>query len=145
MQGHMLYAAILAVLMSLLFSNDPQKESRVQLVLFFLIPLMYLLDVHLRDELQREYDCVQIKSDAIDLLVNRSSNSIRWYSFTGSAYYNELQKARDPDNVHLRKLEEAVHPEVQQIMYYVLPWLAVYIFATRRFRTNGNVTGLQDP
>lgn len=134
MQNLMFYAAILAVLTSLLFSGDPTKERRVETVLLLLIPTMFPFDVHLLDQLKRERDCEKIQLNAVDFLTNRSPNDDKWYSVPNPAFFGQLVNASNIDKVHLRKIEEAVHPEFPQFIYYFVPWFAVYLFGTRKFR-----------
>lgn len=138
-QARMFYSVILVGLASLLFTLRSEKQDSAGWVSFILLALIIFtssVEVQLEDLRKRQESFYHITVNAIDSLVDVKSIDETWYKLDYQDYYKQLPKPSEQPSRYYRKLQEAVHPDVVQIIYYFVPWLAVYLFATRRFRKN---------
>ncbi|MCG6959808.1 hypothetical protein LJE82_07960 [bacterium BMS3Abin03] len=125
-QARTIYIAILAVLLTLLFSNKKENgRTNIQLVLIIIIILSYLIEVHSIDFLERENDCTNIISKSTEKIVNSNMLDAVWIKLDYQKYDREVEKASDGS--FCRKLNSAVHPDIEQIGIYIVPFLFIYI------------------
>lgn len=136
LQARVFYAVILAGLASLLFTQVRRKRSGVGLILLGLITLMYLLDVHLEDLGKRHTEASQTFGAATDSLVNALPNSRTWYEVRFDSLWHQLNCAKHKSVQ--RKIQAFLHPGLEQILYYIVPWLVVYI-SIRRWIPQGSL------
>lgn len=127
MQSLMFYCAIMAGLMSLLFTRKG-KESKIltSVFLFFIIALLYLVDVHQQDLIQRNESPRKITSEAVDLLVIPYNDTV--YKLSYDSMNAQYDSAANPGRRWFRKLYAVYHPNLPQIVYYIIPWLLIFIY-----------------
>jgi hypothetical protein len=129
MQIRLFYAAILAGLASLLFIPKHDREHSVEFVLLILISLMYLLEVHLDDLYKRQVAVYYMKIIAADSLINLPPSDTNWYCLkTGDQ--NSVFKMAET-NRWSRKLLSACQPDMEQLMFYLVPWFGICGFVIR--------------
>lgn len=128
------YSIILAGLASLLFTgrlkdNEKRDVRQIRLVLLWMIPLMYLLEVHLEDLRQRSEVTFGETLKAVELLANKSPTDSTWYVLNYKNLNNLQTAASHWPDVWRRKLGNAIRcPDSIQIVYYFFPWLALCWF-----------------
>lgn len=120
LQVRLFYAAILAGLVSYLYSNP---KPLIALFILLLIIIMYLQEVHLEDLLRRSTICYFIKCKAVEQLINVKP---RWYKLK----YESLHKQQEKASRHRwrRKFSYACNPSIEQIIFYCIPWLGINLF-----------------
>jgi hypothetical protein len=126
MQARIFYAAILAGLVLLLFRDDHKMKRRVGLFLLVLTSVMYALDVHLEDLNKRQLDAASIFGRATEGLINQTPGDSTWFALTFRRMEEEMGKASETGL--WRKSRAATRPNVEQIIYYFIPWFVVYGF-----------------
>ena len=135
MQARMFYCAILVVILSVFSRKTPAvKRWHMVALLCSLIAFMYLLDVHLEDQLIRNRATDSILGQALDSLTNVSSIDRDWYSIDGKKLSAEVAKPSQWPERWWRKLDLASQPSLPQIIYYFIPGFGVYLFASRSRR-----------
>jgi|WetSurMetagenome_2_1015567.scaffolds.fasta_scaffold69409_2 hypothetical protein len=75
-QVRLFYAAILAGLVSYLFSNH---NPMIALFILFFILVMYLQEVHINDLINRSECDYHVRRKAVEILINLKPESNRWY------------------------------------------------------------------
>ena len=127
MQSRMFYCAIMAGLISLLFTRK-EKENKLitSIFLFFIITLLYFVDIHQQDLIRRNVSARNVTSKTIDKLVNSRIETFYILSFDNmNAQY---KKATEPCGRWLRKAYKVYDPDLSQFVYYIIPWLAILIY-----------------
>jgi hypothetical protein len=129
MQFRLFYTAILAGLSSLFFHKDIMWKSFIRITLLFLIIMMYLLEVHFDDLYRRQKDFSIIMYNSADSLISLKPNDSTWYDFKK---WDTSDVKANWDSVSTngsiyRKLKEALSPDVEQMVYYLIPWSVLFI------------------
>jgi hypothetical protein len=134
MQSRMFYCVILAGLVSLLFTRK-EKEKKLlafnekkllAFILLVMIPLMYVIDVHQKDLIRRNMSVTKITSKAVNQLVNSCTDTI--YYVLKDDLTTEYKNATERCERWGRKVCTAFTPDLLQIVYYFLPWLAIFTY-----------------
>lgn len=144
MQARMFYCAILAVILSLLPRR--LKKWLPTLLLCSLIFFMYLLDVHLEDQLLRQRRANSVIGHAIDSLVNVTTLEEDWYSLNTKQFTQQVAQPSEWPSRWWRKLDWASQPSLPQIIFYFVPAFGMYLYATgsrRKGRTLSDIKGLR--
>ncbi|MCX6163348.1 MAG: hypothetical protein NTU73_00545 [Ignavibacteriae bacterium] len=125
MQSRMFYCAILAGLVSLLLTRKEKEKKLLAFILLVMIPLMYVIDVHQKDLIRRNMSVTKITSKAVNQLVNSYTDTIYVLKDDLTAEY---EKATERCERWGRKAYTASTPDLLQIVYYFLPWLAIFTY-----------------
>jgi hypothetical protein len=130
-QTRSIYVGIFGALLALALHNRDSNKSYIAILCA--IVLLYALDVHLLDLIDRTSDSKRITSNALDSLVaQRPTNNI-WYDM------NYIQRNSQFEDVHdariARKIRSAFRPDIAQAVFYVLPFCVFYFVSTMRYRT----------
>jgi len=123
-QNRLFYAAILAALASLLFMKDSPNPTIRTFLLFFIL-VMYLLEVH-REDLDNRYSAgFDIKGLEVEKLINAKSTT-PWYFVTGDSVNAKMAESNKLLSRVPRKLQRAANPDLEQVAFYFIPWIAIY-------------------
>jgi hypothetical protein len=129
-QTRSIYIGIIGVLLTFLFNRNGNRKTYI--VLLSLIILFYGLDIHLVDLIQRSSDVKQITSDALDLIVKQNPTDSIWYNINYSLRDSQFPKFHDTRI--FRKLNSAFHPNIDQMVFFIFPFIAIYIGSTFPYR-----------
>jgi hypothetical protein len=130
-QTRNMYFAIIAVLLAITYSDNSRKRIG-ETVILVLIVLMCYVDVHLEDQLKRSDEKNQVTHKAVDSLLNAPEASFAWYRLDYRQTENQLKKASQESL--LRKLRLGSQLNVERCVFYIIPWILVYIIATSHLR-----------
>jgi len=136
-QTRTIYFGILAVLLSLLFSigtgnKTPDEKFSGYKILLCLIFVMYLLDVHIVDSLEREAYSIHFTAMMIEKQLNTNPYDSTWYSINYSDYKKQLDKASKWSDRWYRKFIKTFHPSLVQIAYYLIPFTILHFIYFRK-------------
>jgi hypothetical protein len=128
-QARTIYIGIVAVILSLILSSNKQrKKLPIYLILLFLIPLMYALDVHLKDLYHRQNFCEGIAVKNMVILINKDSINTTWYSLDFENVNTYWKAGAEKPKRWLRKFLKIFRPDGEQWVYFLIPWIVLYIF-----------------
>ena len=132
------YFLIVAGILSLILSSKIIKMNRLPmfLILLSLITLMYALDVHLKDLYNRQNSCYTIYGNNIIDLINKDSINTTWYNLDLDSLHIKWKNAANKTTRWKRKSKMAFDPDGEQIIYFIIPWILVYILTAREFIKN---------
>lgn len=121
-QVRMFYAGFLAALISLLITiKEKENKIYIWLLLIFLIPIMYFLEIHQNDLLERSETSAKIKKNAIEILANNTS---QYYKLDSCPYIKELRKMEYESKI--RKLKKIINPSFELMIFYIVPFFIIY-------------------
>ncbi len=122
-QIRLFYAAILTGLVSYLFSSN---NPLIALFILFLILIMYLLEVHFNDLINRSEIGYFIMRKAVERLINLKPKNNKWYILN----FKSLLKQQENASNHRwrRKFFSACNPNIEQIIFYCIPWLGISLY-----------------
>jgi hypothetical protein len=130
-QTRNIYFAIIAVVLTITYSDNSRKRIG-EIVILVLIVLMCYVDVHLEDQLKRSDDKNQVTHNAVNSLVNAPEASFTWYRLDYRQTENQLKKASQES--FCRKLRLGSQFNIERLVFYIIPWILVYIIATLDLR-----------
>lgn len=116
-----IFIAILAVILSFLFNEKTNKKALVK-ILITMILIFYFAEVHTRDLLNRSKGCNTIVTKSLEQIANSNSLELDWYTFDYVQYRAQQVKAASLNRWY-RKAWDALHPDVEQFVFYILPFL----------------------
>ena len=128
MQIRLFYVAILAGLSTLLFHNNLMSRKKIRIVLLTLIILIYFLEVHKNDLYKRQLAVYHIKDAAIHSLAHLDPTDSTWYSIEYDSVRAKWNNACDKNNARIRKLIASTRPNPEQIIFYVIPFGALFVY-----------------
>ena len=131
-QARTIYVAILSILISLIFGREPTNKILICWILLCLISVMYLLDIHTCDLMERETYTNQLISKTINKRLNANPLDSTWFAVADSAYQEQLAKASLWPDRWYRKFVEAFHPSLVQLSYYLIPFLFLHYYLARK-------------
>ncbi len=133
-QARSIYFGILVVILTLMFRSEENKtyKFRVSLVLLGIIIMIYSLEIHLKDMQERQISCNTLTGKVYEKLVSSNDINCNWYEFNCNKRDSCWEGACY--NKHLRKLKKAFHPDAEQRIYYIIPWLILSYLAIYFFR-----------
>jgi hypothetical protein len=126
-QTRSIYFGILAILLSFVISKDSKNKISILSTLLGLTIIMYLLDVHMKDLMKREYDSTQLGTNEIHNLLNKNPNDSTWYILSFDNYDKTLGMASKWPERWYRKFVSACYPDGVQIVYFYIPFILFYI------------------
>lgn len=126
-QSRTIYIAILVALLSFLFNKKSGGLAWTMkyILLLFTITVMYFVEVHSEDLLQRQENCKDIISKSTENLVNSTELSTKWFALDYRNYLTQIDKASESS--FYRKLIRASHPSIEQKGIYVFPYMLILI------------------
>lgn len=132
-QARTIYFAVLALLLTLMFSNKKENGRKdVEVILIMLLILvMYLVEVHSEDLLKRQDSCTEIIARSTEQIVNAEDLYSIWYKLDYSEYINGIHTASDGSLE--RKIIKAFHPDIEQRGIYFVPLIIIYIISLINF------------
>jgi hypothetical protein len=130
-QVRLFYAAILAGLVSYLYSN---QRPLIALFILLLILIMYLQEVHLKDLINRSEICYFIKCSAAEQLISLKPKNKEWYTLNYESLHEQQKKASN--HRWRRKFFTACNPSIEQTIFYCIPWLGINLFYIDKFVFN---------
>jgi hypothetical protein len=124
-QARTIYVAIITLLLSLMFSKQLENVKKyIELILILLIGMMYLVETHSIDLLERQETCVEIISRSTEKVVNTQSLDSVLYFLDYEKYISEIKAASN--GRHIRKYLRACHPDLDQTIY-IIPLIFIFI------------------
>ena len=133
-QTRSIYFGILAILLSIAFSKDSMNKISTPSALLGLIIIMYLLDVHMVDLMNRENDTVQLGTNEVHRLLNMNPDDSTWYYLSFDCYDKMLGMASKKPERWLRKFALACHPDGAQFVYFCIPCVLFYYVLVCKIR-----------
>ena len=134
-QTRSIYIGVIGVLLTFIFSklNDKNQiaNNKVYIIILILIVLFYGIDVHLKDLKQMITDSNKITSSSLDFIVKQKPPDYIWYNIDYSKrnlQYPEIKNARI-----FRKLNEAFNPDITEIVFFILPFISIYILMSFKY------------
>lgn len=125
-QARTIYIGIVAVFLSLFFTKRIKKKFQMLVFLFSLINLMYLLDVHLKDLYWRQNLSYKMTISQMEDLTNSCKIETIWYEVKTDGLNAQLVTAGSRWNRISRKIHWTLRPDGEQIIYFIIPWFALY-------------------
>jgi hypothetical protein len=121
-QTRSIYIVILAALSSLAFGGN--SKNTVMVIILVVILSMYFLDVHAEDLLTRQKEGMRISTNALIKMTNLCLSDTTRYLLTYEKMDAQFEDAKSGSL--LRKLYIAFHPDLERIIFYILPLLLVF-------------------
>jgi hypothetical protein len=132
MQSRMFYCAIIAGLISLLFTIKKIKRKIILInLLILIIALLYFVDVHQQDLIQRNTNTGIITKNATNQLANSFTDTVTIYVLSYHEQFAQYEKAAEPLGRWFRKAYTAYHPDLPQIVYYILPFVYFLFYSIK--------------
>jgi hypothetical protein len=94
--------------------------------------LMYLIDVHFADLDRRNLNAEAATAAAVQTMLDLKDNDSSWYVLRLDGLNAHVESARETSLA--RKRYYAFTPNLEQVVFYVLPMLLMYLWATWRQR-----------
>lgn len=140
MQTRSFYVIILVALLSFMLGNSKSQHPKnfIEKILLFIVILIFLIEVHNDDLNKRTNISFDVKGVAVQKLLNTNINNTIWYNVSPDTLNSELYKIHEVKNRWLRKLQAACDPNAEQIVFYLVPFIAVYLRILSR-RKNRNL------
>lgn len=133
------YTVILIGIFSIIFSNQKEKKNLQRNMIFLgfaFILIMYLMDIHYKDMIERNVFTINMHRLNIETLVNSYPNNDSWYQLD----FSELKEVMD--TVHFeriqRKITKVFQPDLAQIVFFIIPLIVMYFFG-RPFLRKQNI------
>jgi hypothetical protein len=132
------YFLIIAVILSLILSSNSEKRKRLPMfvILLSIIALMYSLDIQLQDQNNRNSRYYGTILGNVEKVINSDSVNTFWYKFDTDNMRTQLVKSAKFSVRMKRKFLKVFHPDGEQIVYFVIPWIFVYYFSVFEFYRN---------
>jgi hypothetical protein len=129
------YFLIIAGILSLILGIERKGKGKLSLyiVILSVITLLYALDVHLIDQFNRQNAYYDITLGNIENIINNGSVNSTCYEIYRGDINLEWKKFGEKIKRRQRKVYMAFHPDMEQIVYFVIPWLMVYILGAFEF------------
>jgi hypothetical protein len=124
-QVRLYYITLLAAMITI-FAIKKNAKKLILWCIIFIIPSMYLLDVHFSDLYFRHHKSAVFLGNAQDILVSISPSSNTYYSLNMDVLHSLTDSLKFTG--YNRKLSSLIHPILEQGIYYILP-LAVFLSA----------------
>jgi hypothetical protein len=144
MQIRLFYEAMLAGLASIFLTRSKDSKLSIGVILLFFIMLMYALEIHRDDLAKRAISAFYIKGGELNKLVNSGPSDNTWYHFVPDSLQQQMNAASKSENRTRRKFLAACQPNLEQIAFYLVPWVLLYVACTifqiqkRRLITSGS-------
>jgi hypothetical protein len=122
-----IYIVIIAALISIVFSNNMNKKIIV--IIIGVIVFMYYLDIHVQDLLVRQRGGVDISTKALLELTNISPSDTTNCILSYKDMMDQYEKLKK--GTILRKLYIGLRPNIEMIVFYILPFVLSVIFFLR--------------
>lgn len=126
-QSRTIYIVLIAVLLTWIIDKEKTKNFVIVLILF-LITGMFGVEVHVQDLLVRSSRRCSIVNSSVEQLVNSPSIDSIWYRLNYTEYRCQGIKAKVFLNRIWRKLWSAYNPDGEQLGFYVIPFLLLYVY-----------------
>jgi hypothetical protein len=124
-QLHAIYFGFLAVILSIILKGKTKKKLPY-LLLFFLIPVMWWLNIHQQDLNNRSDYMSRNTGHNIEQFVNLHPTNATWYTLDYKAVKDSLDTCKN--HAFIRKLTKFYKPSMEQIIFYIVPLCLVYVF-----------------
>jgi hypothetical protein len=132
MQARVSYCAILAGAVALMARRNARARRNVAAVALVVILLLYGIDVHLKVLIARTREVLSVydSTEAMILLTRPTDSS--WHTLDAEAL--KSLRGGPPSDVRERKIRAFVHPDLEEWIYYFIPFVGFYFSATRLMR-----------
>jgi hypothetical protein len=122
------YTVILLGILSIVFSNL-EKNFRTYIIILGLafIFIMYFVDIHYKDMKERSNYTKNIQKENIDALVNSYPNNKSWYELNYVKLNTYVYKVSEFNKRIPRKIKDLFRPDLPQIVFYIFPWIVLYV------------------
>ena len=131
-QTRNIYIGILGILLTIILSNN--SRTKKYLIMLFIIPAFFALDIHLHDLLTRSIDSKDIISIAINKLVNQQPNVDTWYQLNYNDRDLQYDNLSDFDFRIPRKVRAIFHLDIFRFFFFIIPWFIIYFVWTSPYR-----------
>lgn len=127
MESRLFYCAIITGLISLFFIKDNKDKIKkyTSYFLLMIIVLLYFVDVHQGDLIERNLSDRIVTGKAINQLVKPFDNKI--YELSYDSVNVQYEKATKLYSRWSRKLYNACCPDLSQIVYFIIPLILVFL------------------
>ena len=126
--------SVLAVLLALLMRDGNLMPGKVRLLPLALVLALYLLDVHLEDQLSRQRYVESVYEQAVDSFVASMPTDTSWRTLEYRSFQAELNDLSATHNRLPRKLTRLVQPNAPQTIFYIFPAVVLYFLARASLR-----------
>jgi hypothetical protein len=123
-----IYFGILALVLSQLIRKNRKSALAIYSITLVYTILVYGLDIHLEDMSNREIISNVISSNALEFLINSKSTERIEYIINPKPMKEQYKKAGETCSRWYRKLWLASRLDPERILYYIFPWITIYIF-----------------
>lgn len=123
--------AIIGIILTLTYSDNRRKRIG-EIIILTLLPFMLYNEVSREDELIRHNIKNQATHLAIQKILNSNHSMSPWYEID----YRETEKQLQIASEHslMRKFSLASQLNISRIIFYMMPWILIYISATVKSR-----------
>lgn len=94
---------------------------------------MYSIEVHIKDSLDRNIGACRIANRSVEDLVNSDKIYNELYVLNYKEFYDQQKQAGNTDR-WCRKLWKAYHPDLEQIILYMIPFVFMYFWSFKIIR-----------
>jgi hypothetical protein len=144
-QTRLFYVAILAAMIVVLSTIKENSHPAMIGIPIILIVSMYLLEIHQDDLNRRGVDYYRAEIHATETLVDLKPTDMNWYRKDGYALQNASDSVHNTNTRIARKIQAALRPSVDQIIFYFIPMCLVcqplllfYPYSKRRKRDSSD-------
>jgi hypothetical protein len=129
-QTRSIYIGIIGILLTFVFSK--QNYQKAYVIILILVILFYGLDIHLSDLIQRTRDSNQMTAHALNQIVKQTPIDCTWYDID----YSKIKaQSHEVESVRIfRKMNAAFNPDFVQMVFFLFPFIAIYIMSTWNYR-----------
>jgi len=124
-ETHTIYVALLGIILAIVFNQKNNKRLVIGLLLLLIVGI-YSIEVHIKDLMHREQGCCSVLHRSVEEIVNTDKIYNEYFVINYHELLNQQYKAHD-DRLY-RKLWKAVHPDLEQWVLYVIPFLLIYVW-----------------
>ena len=129
MQSRLFYAAILAGLMATGIFGSKEQRRYICLAAIAVVILMYWLDVHFVDMIERSPEIDKRTSNSMEFLLRVQPEDSLRYVFDSKRADHILDSLKRGALSH--KIARAFHPVAEQDIYYLCPLVTFLYFFSR--------------
>lgn len=129
-QTRSIYIGIVGILLTFILGKSENIKS--YFVLLSIITLFYGLDIHLKDRKNISEQSKALTSNTLDDILNQRPNATIWYDINYTQRNNQFERAH---NTRIpRKICKAFKPNIEQGLFFILPFVIVYRYSTFKYR-----------
>ena len=130
-QSRLFYSVIIAAILTIMFTVTREHRSSVAVIALLVIGSMYLLEISLSDQFIRQIAKGGVITSAEEKFLNMPPKDSTWYTLDNVSLDSAATSASQRQDRRVRKLQLALQPNLEQLIYYALPFVLIFLLQAR--------------